>query len=85
MLRFGLLLITLSFLPWLAIPFIPLLPFLNSVTERVSAVAGLCVLAEILFWTGLLCAGRETWKVVKLHGWKKTPKRLFELLKAGHL
>ncbi len=85
MLRFGLVLITLSFLPWLAIPFVPFLPFFNSVTVRVTAVTGLIVLGEIFFWTGLLFTGREAWKIVKLHGWKKAPNRIYELLKIGHL
>jgi len=83
MLRAGVSLITLSFLPWMLIPCVPWLPFLTSVTEKASTVAGLIIAAEILFWVGLLFAGKETWQAIKLHGWKKVPKRLFELLKTG--
>lgn len=83
MFRLGVLLIMLSFLPWMAIPIVPFLPIFNSVTERVSAVAGLCILAETVFWAGLLFAGRDTWNVVKLHGWKNAPKKVIELLRMG--
>jgi hypothetical protein len=83
MFRFGIFLITLSFLPWMLIPCVLWLPTLNSATDRAGGVAGLIGLAEFLFWAGVLLAGKDTWKIIKLNGWKKVPKRLFELLKTG--
>jgi len=56
--RLGLILIVLSFLPWLAIAFI--LPFLPlSVAQKAISVPVLLVLAEILFWLGVLVVGKE--------------------------
>ncbi|MCM0607368.1 MAG: transporter suffix domain-containing protein [Xanthomonadaceae bacterium] len=83
MFRTGLILIALSFLPWLAIPFVPWLPLLNSPTQKASTVTGLIVLAEVLFWFGLLLTGKETWSAIKLHGWKKVPKKIIELIKTS--
>jgi hypothetical protein len=83
MLRFGLALIALSFLPWLAIPIVPWMSFLESVTQKSAAVAGLIILAEVLFWIGLVSAGPETWKIIKLHGWRAAPKKFIEIMKKG--
>ncbi|MGI8500802.1 MAG: transporter suffix domain-containing protein [Hassallia sp.] len=56
--RLGLILMILSFLPWVAIPFVvPFLPL--SVAQKAASVPLLLVLAEILFWLGLLLVGKE--------------------------
>jgi hypothetical protein len=85
MLRFGLLLIALSFLPWIILPFVPWLPFLTSPSQKASAGGILIVLAEILFWGGLLAAGKEVWREIRLHGWRETPGRLYRLFRHRRL
>jgi len=56
--RLGLILIVLSFVPWLAIAFI--LPFLPlSVAQKAISIPVLLVLAEIIFWLGVLLVGKE--------------------------
>jgi hypothetical protein len=56
--RLGLILIVLSFLPWIAIvlvvPFLPL-----SVAQKAASVPLLLVLGEILFWLGVLVVGKQ--------------------------
>jgi len=56
--RLGLILIVLSFLPWVAIAFVvPFLPL--SAAQKAVSVPVLLVLAEILFWLGVLLVGKE--------------------------
>jgi hypothetical protein len=56
--RLGLILIVLSFLPWVAIPFVvPFLPL--SAAQKATSVPLLLILAEILFWLGVLLVGKE--------------------------
>ncbi|MBW4447982.1 MAG: transporter suffix domain-containing protein [Spirirestis rafaelensis WJT71-NPBG6] len=56
--RLGLILIVLSFLPWVAIAFVvPFLPL--SAAQKAVSVPLLLVLAEILFWLGVLLLGKE--------------------------
>jgi hypothetical protein len=56
--KFGLVLIIISFLPWLIIavivPFIPI-----SLAQKAILVPALLVLAEVLFWLGALLVGKE--------------------------
>ena len=55
--KLGLVLIVSSFLPWLAIVLIvPLLPL--SITQKAIIVPVLLVVAEVLFWLGLLLVGK---------------------------
>jgi hypothetical protein len=53
----GLFLIVISFLPWIAVLIVPLLPL--SVTQKALMVPVLAVVAELLFWLGLLILGKE--------------------------
>ena len=54
----GLILIIISFSPWLAIAVIvPFLPI--SLAQKALLVPALLVLAEVLFWTGVLLVGKE--------------------------
>jgi hypothetical protein len=56
--RLGLILIVLSFLPWVAIPLVvPFLPL--SAAQKAICVPVLLVLAEIFFWLGVLLVGKE--------------------------
>ena len=56
--RLGLIIIVLSFLPWVAIAFVvPFLPL--SVAQKALAVPVLLVVTEILFWLGVLVVGKE--------------------------
>ncbi|MBW4608453.1 MAG: transporter suffix domain-containing protein [Hassallia sp. WJT32-NPBG1] len=56
--RLGLILIVLSFLPWVAIAFVvPFLPL--SAAQKAVSVPVLLVLAEIFFWLGVLLVGKE--------------------------
>jgi hypothetical protein len=79
--RIGLLAIALSFVPWLAIAVAPLLGL--SLGESAGLVAGLAVAAEVLFWTGLALAGRDTWQAIRTRGWRRAPRELLRLLVAG--
>ncbi|AKG21051.1 transporter suffix domain-containing protein [Calothrix sp. 336/3] len=57
--KLGLFLIIASFLPWIAIP--SLLPFLPlSTAHKAILVPALLILAEILWWTGVLIVGTKT-------------------------
>ena len=56
--KLGVILIVLSFLPWVAIPtVVPFLPL--SAAQKAASVPALLVLAEILFWLGVLLVGKE--------------------------
>ncbi|MBO1054453.1 MAG: transporter suffix domain-containing protein [Dolichospermum sp.] len=56
--KLGLVLIIISFLPWLAIAVIvPFLPI--SLAQKAILVPALLVLAEVLFWPGTLLVGKE--------------------------
>jgi hypothetical protein len=79
--RIGLFAIALSFVPWLAIAAAPLLGL--SLGESAGLVAGAAVVAEMLFWTGLAMAGRDTWHAIRTRGWRRAPRELFRLLVRG--
>lgn len=53
----GLFLIVISFVPWIAVLIVPLLPL--STTQKALMVPVLAVVAELLFWLGLLIVGKE--------------------------
>ena len=56
--KLGLVLIIISFLPWLIIAVIvPFLP--SSLAQKAILVPVLLVLAEVLFWLGALLVGKE--------------------------
>ncbi|MBD2121990.1 transporter suffix domain-containing protein [Trichocoleus sp. FACHB-262] len=56
--KLGLVLIGVSFLPWAAIALVlPRLPI--TTTQKTLLIPALLVLAEILFWLGLLIVGKE--------------------------
>jgi len=56
--KLGFILIVLSFLPWVAIPLVvPFLPL--SAAQKALTIPVLLVVAEILFWLGILVVGKE--------------------------
>ncbi len=56
--KLGLVLIVVSFLPWIAIPtLVPLLPL--SIAQKALLVPVLLVVAEVFFWVGLVLVGKE--------------------------
>jgi hypothetical protein len=79
--RVGLIAIVLSFVPWLFMAAAPL--FGLSLGAAAGLVAGLLVVAEVLFWAGLALAGKDTWQAVKARGWRHAPRELGRLLVHG--
>lgn len=58
--KLGLFLIVVSFLPWVAIAALPLLPLSLTLAQKTVLVPVLLGLAEVLFWPGVLIVGKET-------------------------
>jgi hypothetical protein len=81
MVRIGVLLIVLSAVCWVLIPFVPAFGLRGMAAAGVAG--GLVVGAEVVFWLGLVLAGRDTWRLAKEHGWRGTPKALWRLLRHG--
>lgn len=81
LIRAGVVLIALSCLCWAGIPLLLLLGGLSG-----AVWAGvLAVVAEVLFWGGLVLAGRDTWKLAKTHGWRGVPRALWRAFRAGEV
>ncbi len=56
--KLGLVLITLSFTPWVIIPFI--LPFLPlSLAQKALLIPILLMVGEVIFWLGLFIVGKD--------------------------
>ncbi len=81
MLRLGIVLILLSFLPWVALPAVPWLA--NEGGSQVRLAAALVILGEVLFWPGVFLAGKEVWLAAKAKGWKQLLPELLKRLRAG--
>jgi hypothetical protein len=79
--RAGVLLIVLALLCWLAIPLVPFAGMGGGATA--AAIGGLVVLAEIVFWIGVVLIGRETWRLTREQGWRRLPAELWGLLRYG--
>jgi hypothetical protein len=77
--RLGVLLILLSFLPWLLLPLAAWLA--TTGVKKAAWTAGLIVLGESLFWPGVLLAGREVWVSAKKRGLKSGVIELFQKLR----
>jgi hypothetical protein len=79
LLKFGVLLILASFIPWLLLPVVA---WLAPTPAEKATQSGLLILAgEVLFWTGTLMAGREVWTSAKEAGWKKLLPTLLKKLR----
>ena len=55
--KLGLGLIIVSFVPWLAILFVPSLAL--TVAQKAALVPILAIIAEVIFWLGVLIVGKE--------------------------
>jgi hypothetical protein len=55
--KIGLVLIVASCLLWIAILFVPILPV--SIAEKAVIVTSLILVSEVMFWLGILLAGKE--------------------------
>lgn len=56
-LKVSILLMVLSFVPWILIPTIPLWPLSNK--ARAAAIPVLLISAEVIFWSGAALGGTE--------------------------
>jgi hypothetical protein len=81
MLRTGIVLILLSFLPWLVLPAVPWLA--KGLSQQATLAGGLVALGEILFWPGLALAGKDAWRAAKSHGWRGALPELLRRFRAG--
>lgn len=81
MFRAGIMLILLSFLPWLALPAVPWL--IKGPAEQARAAGFLVLLGELLFWPGLALSGKETWSAAKTGGWRGALPELLRRLRQG--
>ena len=79
--RVGIVAIVASFAVWVVIALAPLVgPVVGlSLGEAGGAIGVLLVIAEVLFWAGLALAGKDTWRTVKVHGWRRAPGELTKL------
>ena len=83
LLRIGVVLMIVSVLPWLTLL---VLPFLGlSGGDTAAAVGALLVAAEILFWLGVVLAGRDTWRLARSQGWRRVPGGLWRVLRYGEV
>lgn len=55
--KLGLGLIIVSFVPWVAILFVPSLAL--TLAQKASIVPILAIVAEVIFWLGILVVGKE--------------------------
>ncbi len=55
--KLGLGLIIVSFVPWVAILFVPSLAL--SLAQKAALVPILAIIAEVIFWLGVLIIGKE--------------------------
>ncbi len=55
--KLGLSLIIVSFVPWVAIFFVPSLAL--TLAQKAALVPILVVIAEVIFWLGILIVGKE--------------------------
>ncbi len=55
--KLGLLLIIISCLLWAAVLVVPILPLSNA--EKALFVTSLVIVSEVMFWLGILLAGKE--------------------------
>ena len=58
--KLGLLLIITSCLLWVAILFVPILPL--SIAQKAIVTASLVIISEVIFWMGILLAGKEAYR-----------------------
>lgn len=79
LLKIGVILMFASALPWLALPFAAWLAPTGGAKAAWST--GLLIAAEVLFWGGVLLAGRDVWTTAKQAGWKRVIPELWRQLR----
>ena len=83
-LKVGILMILLSFVPWALLPVAAWLA--PGAGAKAAWSGGLILVGELLFWPGLLLAGKESWAITqasaKEFGWKHALGELWKRLKA---
>lgn len=79
--RVGISLILLSIVPWLTLVVAPLAG--ASLVSGAGLIAAAVVVAEVMFWSGLALAGKDTWQTVKAKGFRRAPRELARLLLDG--
>ena len=75
----GLLLIVAACVLWVAVLLVPILPLVN-VTQKAIVVTSLLIVSEIIFWLGILLAGKELahqyrQQLNPLYWWQKFTKK----------
>lgn len=78
-LKIGVILMFASALPWLAMPVAAWLA--PTAGAKAAWSTALFVAAEILFWGGVLLAGRDVWNAAKQAGWKRVIPELLRKLR----
>jgi len=71
----------------LALPLTVLIvPFFGVLGPQLTVYATMqAICAELLFWGGVTLAGRDTWRLVRSHGWRGTPARMLGVMRTGEL
>ncbi|MEX0992571.1 MAG: transporter suffix domain-containing protein [Solirubrobacterales bacterium] len=59
-------------------------PFFGVMGSQLTAYATMiAICAEVMFWGGIALMGRDTWRAIRDHGWRRTPRRILEVVRAG--
>jgi len=79
LLKLGVILMFASALPWLAMPVAAWLA--PTAGSKAAWSTGLFIAAEILFWGGVLLAGRDVWASAKQASWRRVVPELWRKLR----
>jgi hypothetical protein len=79
LLKTGVILMLGSALPWIALPVAAWLA--PTAAAKAAWSTGLLIAAEIMFWGGVLLAGKDVWLAAKQAGWKRVIPELVRRLR----
>lgn len=79
LLKIGVLLMLASVVPWIALPIAAWLA--PTAGSKAAWSAGLFIAAEVLFWGGVLLAGKDVWMTAKQAGWRRMLPELLRKLR----
>jgi hypothetical protein len=79
--RLGAALIAISCLLWGLLLVVPFLP--GTAAQRATRSGVVLVVAEIVWWVGVVLVGGAAWRVVRIQGWRRLPRALWQLLRHG--
>ena len=79
--RIGAICLMLAGAGWCISPFLPW--FFSSARLKMLSVGAILLAAEILFWLGLVLAGRGTWDLARRKGWRQVPAALWQVVRTG--